>query len=506
MKKNMLAAFLSLLYISLLGAIAGPMYLRQMGVEAYGLIGFFAVLQSGFNMFDLGFSLIMQRESARYWGGALDAAAWHRTYHALSWVIRGSGLLVVLMIAIFARNISEHWLQNHEIALDEVAQAVRIMAACAGLRLACGFQKSVLAGSQRIVMLAIFRSVFASFSFFGVLAAMDLWGATIQVFVFYQLLLGVLEFGVWIILCKRTMPSNPPTARWQRTKAKHILLRSFSLPFALTSTLSILIAQSQKFLLSGLLDLKAFAYVALAVLVSSGISLTEQCITGVLKPRMALLHAQGNGPQQREVYFQATQWMTAVAFTPSVMMAFLADPLVFTWTGDANMAAQVAPILGLYALGNGFLALARISYALQYAQANVRLHAMGDLLFILLVLSATCFATRAYGGIGAGAVWLAFSVLYLLLWTPWAHHQLMPRQHLRWLWHGIVKLSLLPCLALGGIRLWMEIERQPQSRSAAAILIVLATTLAMGLALLLLNDVQQFGLRLWHRHILVSAK
>ncbi|MCX8522069.1 MAG: hypothetical protein ORN28_11115 [Rhodoferax sp.] len=509
MKKNMLAGFLCLLYTSLLGLGVGPVYLRQMGTEAYGLIGFFAVMQSGFSLLDLGFSMAMQRETARYWSSVLDAPAWHRTYRALSWTVAGCLLLVTLLIALFAHSIAEHWLQSQQMALEEVVQAVQIMAACAALRFASNFQKNVLAGSERMVTLAIFRCVIASFSFVGVFAAMDLWGATVKVFFLYQLVLAIIECAGWIILSRRTMPAIPPTAttqRPQRLQDRLPLLPSLSVSLALTSTLSLLITQFPKFFLSGLLDLHTFAYVALAVLVSNGISLMEQTLCSVFRPRLVYLHAQGNEQQQRAIYFQSTQWMTAFVLIPSLVMALFALPLVLAWTGDAQVAAQVAPVLRLYALGNGLLALARLSYALQYAEANLRLHVIGDLLFMLLVLPATYWATGAQGGVGAGAVWLACSGLYLLLWSAWTHRLLMPRQHLRWLWHGIVRLLLLPCLALGGIWLWMEMVQQPQSRTAAAMWLLLASALSMGLAVLLLDGAWQSGLRFWHRYTPGVAK
>ena len=42
-----------------------PLYLKFLGIEAYGLIGFYAMLQAAFQILDLGLSQTINREMAR---------------------------------------------------------------------------------------------------------------------------------------------------------------------------------------------------------------------------------------------------------------------------------------------------------------------------------------------------------------------------------------------------------------------------------------------------------
>src|ERR1700733_16084280 len=43
-----------------------PAYIKLMGIESYGLIGFYLVLQAALQVLDLGLSPTMNREMARY--------------------------------------------------------------------------------------------------------------------------------------------------------------------------------------------------------------------------------------------------------------------------------------------------------------------------------------------------------------------------------------------------------------------------------------------------------
>ena len=46
LKKNIFANYLSQIYAAVIGVVMLPFYIRYMGAEAYGLVGFFALLQA----------------------------------------------------------------------------------------------------------------------------------------------------------------------------------------------------------------------------------------------------------------------------------------------------------------------------------------------------------------------------------------------------------------------------------------------------------------------------
>src|SRR5665647_2375777 len=83
LKRNILANYLSQLYVTLIGIVMVPLYIKYMGAEAYGLVGFFAMLQAWFNLLDMGLTPTMARETARYRGGATDALTYRRLVRAL---------------------------------------------------------------------------------------------------------------------------------------------------------------------------------------------------------------------------------------------------------------------------------------------------------------------------------------------------------------------------------------------------------------------------------------
>ena len=52
----------------IIGIITLPLYLNYLGSEAYGLVGFFALMQSWMMLLDMGISPTLSREVAKFLG------------------------------------------------------------------------------------------------------------------------------------------------------------------------------------------------------------------------------------------------------------------------------------------------------------------------------------------------------------------------------------------------------------------------------------------------------
>ncbi len=158
-----------------------------MGSEAYGLVGFFAMLQAWFNLLDLGLAPTIAPESARYHGASMSAVAYRRLYRSLSVVflciaICGGGALFAMADAV-----AHHWLNIGHLAPADLPAGVQIMAVCVALRWMGGLYRGVVSRSERLVWLSGFNAVIATFRFRGVLGSMWAWGFTPIVVFWHQL-------------------------------------------------------------------------------------------------------------------------------------------------------------------------------------------------------------------------------------------------------------------------------------------------------------------------------
>jgi O-antigen/teichoic acid export membrane protein len=447
LKKNILANYASQIYVTLLGIVILPLYIKYMGAEAYGLVGFFSMLQAWFNLLDMGLTPTMARETARFRGGATDALSYRRLVRALEGVF-----LVVALVggaAMFAASgyIAHNWLQASQLPIVEVQTAIQLMAIIIAMRWMCELYRGAISGSERLIWLGGYNSMIATLRFIGVLPLLMFVEVTPTIFFSFQFVVAVIELLGLLFYAYRLLPDIPKGQQlpWDWTPLKPVL--KFSLTIAFTSSVWVLVTQTDKLVLSKILPLAEYGYFTLAVLVASGVMVIGGPISAAIMPRMSKMEAEGDHAGLIRLYRHATQLVAVLAGAASITVAFCAEPLLWAWTGDKYLAHQAAPVLVLYALGNGILAVAAFPYYLQYAKGDLRLHLIGNAVFVVLLIPTIIWAASQYGGVGAGYVWLGMNLLSFVAWLPLVHRKFEPELNLKWYSQDILVIFLAAAIA-----------------------------------------------------------
>jgi hypothetical protein len=150
--------------------------------------------------------------------------------------------------------------------------------------------------------------------------------------------------------------------------------------------------------------------------------------------------------------------------------------VLFAWTGDPRLSRSMAPVLAMYAAGNGVMAVAGMPYFLLCAQGNPRADTVGMLILALVLVPSMALAVATHGGNGAAFTWLSAMTLYLFAWTPIVHRGCDPSLHRTWLLRD-VGLTLAPGLLIFCI---LHFVATPVGRWEIAIYVLFAAAAAMG--------------------------
>ncbi len=441
LKLNVMASYTSQIYLIFISIAILPFYIEYMGAEAYGLVGFFAMLQGLFNLLDFGLTPTISRQTAQYNAGKESALGFRQLFRALSLIflviaVIGGGALLSL-----DNYIAAQWLNLESLSVKDVLFCLQVMAISVALHWMAGLYRGVISGFEQIVWLSVVNSIIATLKFPGVLLYMYFYGFNIKSFFVFQLLIALIEFA---ILAAKTYlllprPSLQESIGWSIKPVKPLL--GFALTIAFTSSVWVLFTQLDKFVLSGILPLAEYGYFTLAVLVAGGVIQLSAPISSPIMPRMARLEAEQQYDQLRQVYLDATQFITVIVVTAGIVLAGVAKPVLYAWTGDIELANQAAPVLQLYALGNAVLALSAFPYYLQYAKGNLKYHLIGNIISVLILIPAVVWAATHYGAIGAGWVWFLMQLFYLIFWVSYIHIKIEP--NINWIWFKTFLPSIL---------------------------------------------------------------
>lgn len=443
-KRNILANYAGQLYTTAIGILLVPLYVRYMGVEAYGLVGFYTMLQAWFMLLDMGLTPTLGREAARFNGGAIDALSLRQLVRAFEGIFVAVGAVGALALIAAAGLVADDWLEVQQLDLLDVRRAITLMAVITALRWLAGLYRGAISGLECIVWLNGFNVVIATLRFVFVVPFLAYVGATPTYFFAYQLAIAVIEV---LLLAAKTYRVLPPVQvegfiRWNWGPLRGV--SRFALSAAFTSAIWVLVTQTDKLVLSGLIPLADYAIFTLAVLVASGILLLSSPVTGAILPRLTRLSAQGHEAGVIRLYRDATQLVAVIVVPVVLVLAFFPQQVLSAWTGQPELAEKAAPVLTLYAVGNGILALAAFPYYLQVARGNLNLHLIGNLIFVLIYMPLLLLAVTRLGMIGAGYAWILANLLPFLVWLPVVHRRFLKSLHLRWLTQDIAVIALLP--------------------------------------------------------------
>jgi len=456
LKHNILANYVSQIYVTLIGIAMVPMYVRYMGAEAYGLVGFFAMLQTWFQLLDMGLTPTMARETARFNGGATDALKLRRLLRALEGIFVGIAVLGGTAMIAGSGVIAGSWLKVQQLPLIEVQHAIMLMAVIVALRWMCGLYRGAINGFERLVWLSSFNIAVATARFVLVIPLFIYVGTSPINFFSYQVVLAIVELLVLLAQTYRLLPKMDGGKHipWQWKPLRGVI--KFSLSMAFASSVWVLVTQTDKLVLSKLLPLTDYAYFTLAVLVASGVMLISSPISGALLPRLTKLSAEGDDAWLISLYRNATQLVCVIAVPTTLVLAFFAKQILWAWTGDEDIARKAAPVLTLYALGNGILAVGAFPYYLQFAKGDLKLHMIGSALFVVLLIPSLIWGTSQCGVTGAGYAWISVNAVYFLAWVPKVHNRFLKGLHAKWLLRDVGAIMLLPMAAATLARVLMK--------------------------------------------------
>ena len=440
LRRNVIANYLGQGWTGVIGIVLIPVYIRLLGIEAYGLVGIFGVLQSSMSLLDMGMTPTLNREMARFQGGARSPESIRDLLRSLEVIYICIGVVIVAVITLAAPWLAAHWLKVEKLPHSLVAETLVIMAFVIALRAWEQAYRGAIQGMQRQVWLNAVQAGFATLRWVGVLGILYWVSNTIAAFFIWQGLVSILTVIVYGWQTHRWMPAIARRARFSLEALREVA--HFTGALAATTLVSIVLTQVDKLILSRLFTLDVFGYYTLATTAAAVLAPFVYPMSYALYPRLSEQLAQGDEAGAAQTYHKASQFVSALIVPVAVMLAFFARMVLTAWTENPALAAQVAPILRFQILGNlcNGLMIAPGMLALAYGWAGLSLRInLGALIFIVPTL---LLAVPAYGPVGASAVWLVLNMGYVLIAIPILHTRILRTQMWRW-YREVVILPLL---------------------------------------------------------------
>jgi O-antigen/teichoic acid export membrane protein len=422
---NLFANYAGSAWAALMGLAFVPVYLKFIGAEGYGLVGFYALLASAMAILDGGLGAAATREAATFGGagpeGQRRIVTLLRTLEVAFWVM---ALVVGGVVIVVAPWIGTHWLNVPDSALDATTGALRLMGASLLVNFPCALYSAALNGLQRQVQLNAINAASATLRGLGAVLVLWLWSPTVEAFFAWQcvasmVLAAALRMALWA-----ATGSPAGAGRFDVTALQRV--GRFAGGVAGVNLLALLLTQVDKIILSKLLTLQQLGYYTLAWTLATVTYRLVGPVYNAYYPRLTQLVAEGNMQGAQEAYRRACRLM-ALAVVPYCMwLGVFADPILTLWTRDREVANVAGTALSLLALGTMFNGFMTMPYALQLAHGWTKLALWQNVVAVLVLAPLIFFFWSAgYGLTGAATPWLLVNGAYLVFGMHFMHRRLV---------------------------------------------------------------------------------
>ena len=472
LKRNLIANFLGQGWTALMGLAFIPLYIKYIGIEAYGLIGLFAVLQAWFILLDMGMTPTLSREMARFTGGGRTAESIRDLLRSIEIIGLGIALLIFGGVALSSNWIASSWLQAENLPVDDVARAIVIMGLVTALRFVEGIYRSSIVGLQRQVRFNVINSGMATLRGLGAVAILAWVSPTIEAFFLWQGLMSIVTLGILAIATYATLPREARGGRFSLQVLRGVW--RFAGAMLGITFLATLLTQVDKILLSKLLSLSEYGYYTLAVAVSGALFNLTTPITQALYPRLCELHARDDQGAMVTLYHQGAQIVSVVAGSAAIVVILFAETFLHLWTQNPDLAQRVAPLLSLLMLGNLLNGLTQIPYQTQLAHGWTSLAVRINIVAVSLIVPAILWVTPRFGAEGAAWVWVTLNALRSMVGVQFMYRRILLGEKWRWYLRDVLAPLAAGVMAAIGVKFL-----RPDAESWAIDFMVLAAAFCL---------------------------
>lgn len=448
-KRNLIANYLGQGWSAVMGIAFVPLYIKYLGVEAYGLIGLFSVLQAWLGLLDMGMTPTLSRQMARFTGGGVDA-------QSIRNLLRTVEMIAVLIAAIMSGSlwaasdwIATYWLQTSKLPIETVASAFTIMGAVTALRFLEGIYRSSIIGLQKQVSFNVISSAMATLRGLGAVAVLAWIKPDIGTFFFWQGAVSILTLLILAWVTYQALPMSARSGRFSFAEL-HGVMR-FAGGMMGISLLSLLLMQADKILLSKLLTLSEYGYYMLASTVAGALYMMVYPIGQTWFPRLSELHAQGDVASLTNAYHLSAQLVSVTMGSAAIVLIVFSEKILYVWTNDVGLVYSTATLVSLLAFGNLLNGLMWIPYQTQLAFGWTGLTVRINIVAVFIIVPVVIWVAPHYGAVGAAWAWSCLNAGYVLVGVHFMYRKILREEKLEWYRDDLIKPLGGATLAAGAI-------------------------------------------------------
>lgn len=384
----------------LLGAVTIPYLIKNIGVEAFGILTLVWALIGYFSLFDFGLGRALTQQVA----AALSARQHMQLPNLVKtglWFTAVTGIIGGIILAALADQLAIHWLKvsvllqpSTQMALIVAAIGIPLTTMTTGLR-------GILEAYEDFKVVNLLRIGLGAANFgLPALSVMFIGNSLIWIVASLIAARTIVFFAHgWLVY--RKLSGDWRRSRFNKSTMRSLL--SFGLWMTVSNIVSPLMVSADRFVISAVLGASMVAYYTVPFEVLIRVLIVPGALTSVLFPRLAAVMAT-DWPEAKRLYRKSLKVIALALLPICTLIAVTSKWTMALWLGD-DFSEISWPIVSIMAIGILLNGLASLPFAAIQATGDARTTACLHILELAIYIPVLFFCLKFFGLIGAAIAW-----------------------------------------------------------------------------------------------------
>lgn len=397
-----------------------PIYISLLGEEAYGLVTFFATLQTTLNLLGLGLSKTLRREFASTGKSGNDSLYKYQILRSVEFVYFLIAIIIVLICSLGAEYISNQYLVVETIPIATVMITIKLMGVSIAAQLLANLYLGCLFGKEQQVLANAIQIAWSIIKNVGVIFVVKYLSQSVSIFYVWHVIIDV----IYLVILRETvvvgLRKEATALSWNFKHLNNLkTIWRFALGIMVISIGYAVNTQADKMIISGSFSLPIVGAYNSTYTLGLVASVFVAALGIAVFPRFTRFYTDGRIEDQKREFVKVNRVSNIVTASIGIFVASFSKELLLLWTGSQSIADVMEIAAFPLIIGTTMNALQEIPYNYFLSSGVTIVNNIQTVCSILYVIFVTPVLIANYGIVGAASSWLIqmtiFTFIYLLV-------------------------------------------------------------------------------------------
>lgn len=393
-----------------------PLYINILGETSYGLVSFFATMQTALNILGLGLSNTLRREFAVGENNEKNANRKYFLLRDVEIIYFAIGLFIFLICALGSETISERWLNIEDLDSNMVATVLTLMGASIALQMIANLYAGCLFGLDCQVFANTLCIIWSIAKSLGALIIIAVVRPSLILFYGWHIFTDT----CYLLILRKSVISRLELRENPKWKIQDFSLMSriwkYATGILFISFIALVNKQLDKVIISKYLSLTEFGAYNIATTLGGLCTIIPTALYTTVFPRFTNYATTGNTDKLYQEFKTINKLVGLIISSMGAYIAVYSLPLINIWTRSDSYVGILGSVAFFVVLAVAITEFQEIPYALALANGNTRYNVIVGSAFIPIVFIATYLGITKFGLLGAGVVYLTMMTAQTILY------------------------------------------------------------------------------------------